>query len=119
MRQTTRKKMYGRINVVQSLRGAVWGLKEAIEICEKPQESPLTESLKKVAKQVDSAIEAEKTYIMNRKRIASKLLKQKHDLEQLIQEVSDVPVMPEEKLMAKQKRAIKGKEVNRGKNSKV
>jgi hypothetical protein len=111
LRQTTRRKYYGRAVVAQALRSAGAELSNAIELSNKPPEpeSPLTDSLKKVAAAIARAIEAEKMYILGRKRIAEKLTKEKKAIDDLIQEVVGVPVLPSEKIIAKRKKAEKRK----------
>lgn len=108
MRQSTRRQYYGRSAVAQALRSASAELNNAIQLSGKPPaDSPLAESLKKVAANIARAIEAEKVYILGRKRIATKLAREKKMVDELIQEVAGVPVLPAEKVAAKRKRAKK------------
>ena len=105
MRQQTRRKYYGRTAVAQALRTASAELARAVEISEKPAADPLLDSLKKVATSVARAVEAEKVYILGRKRIAGKLARQQRAIDDLIKEVQGIPVMPEEKTTARRDRA--------------
>ncbi len=104
MRKETRRKYYARSNVAASLRGALTELNRSIELASQPIETPLPASLRKVLEAVNQAIEAEKVYILGRKRIRAKLERQKREIETLLQEVIAVPVFPDEKLLASRKR---------------
>ena len=74
MRQTTRRKYYGRSSIAGALRTAASELAAAITEAEKPPaETPLSAQLRKVAKSLDNAIEAEKVYALQRKRIKAYL----------------------------------------------
>ncbi len=107
MRQKARRQYYGRSTIAQTLRSAGAELARAIEISEKPPPDPLVESLNKVAALVDRAIEAERVYILGRKRLATKLGRQKKAIEDLLKEVQGVPITPDEKVTAKRERAKK------------
>ncbi len=110
MRQKTRRQYYGRSVVAQNLRSASNELARAVELSEKPPPDPLVDSLKKVAELVDRAIEAERQYILGRKRIANKLARQRKAIEELLKEVQSVPVMPEEKATTRRERAKKSQQ---------
>lgn len=101
MRKTTRKRYYGRSNVAQSLRLALADLNDAIDAAGKPVETPLSASLRQVLVQLNHAIEAERVYVLNRKRIRGKLERHKRELEALLDEVMAVPVLPHEKILKK------------------
>jgi len=105
LRQKTSRQYYARSNIAQALRGASEELAHAIELSEKPPESSLIDSLKKVSEQVNSAIEAERIYILGRKRLAAKLAREKKVLDQLLREVVAMPVLPDEKAVAKRRKA--------------
>jgi len=108
MRQTTRKKYYGRSAIAQALRSAAGALTTAIEEAEKPQEeSPVAATLRKVVKNLDEALEAEKIYAMNRKRIKYHLERERKNILALIAEVTGVAVLPVEKAAAKRKAEVK------------
>ncbi|MDD5510797.1 MAG: hypothetical protein PHI12_08305 [Dehalococcoidales bacterium] len=108
MRKTTRRKYWGRSAIAGSLRTALNELNEAIAIASKPPaESPLATSIQKVLEDVSRALEAEKLYILGRKKISDRLVEEKRSLEELLQEVIDVPVLPDEKVVAKQERKKK------------
>jgi hypothetical protein len=105
VRAKTRKQYYGRSAVAQALRSASTELNNAIQLSEKPPESPLAESLRKVAANIERAIEFEKLYILGRKRIATSLAKEQKAINKLLSEVMALPVLPAEKITAKRKRA--------------
>jgi len=108
MRQTTRRKYYGRSSIAQALRTAASELCAAIEEAERPPtESPLAARLQKVAKCLDNALEAEKVYALQRKRVRSHLERERKHIQALIDEVTGVPVLPDEKVLAKRKKEPK------------
>ena len=102
MRRTPRQKYYGRSSVAAALRDAVSTLNNAIDITSQP-ETILSDSLKKVLASVNRAIEAEKVYILGRKRLRSRLETQKKELEALLKEVMELPVSQVEKILAKRR----------------
>ena len=108
MRQTTRRKYYGRSAIVQALRSAANELGTAITEAEKPPaETPLAAQLRKVAKCLDNAIEAEKIYMLHRKRVKAHLEREKRHILDLIDEVTGIPVLPDEKVLTKRKKQQK------------
>lgn len=117
MRQTTRRKYYGRSAITQALRSAANEL--GVAIIEAEKESPLAAQLQKVSKCLDNALGAEKIYALSRKRIRSHLEQERKHIQTLIAEVMDVPILPDEKVLAKRKKGGKpdGTNENRKKNS--
>ena len=108
MRQTTRRKYYGRSAIVQALRTAANELGTAITEAEKPPaETPLAAQLRKVARCLDNAIEAEKIYALQRKRVRTHLERERKHIQDLIDEVTGIPVLPDEKVLAKRKQEQK------------
>jgi replicative superfamily II helicase len=105
MKQPTRRKYYARSAIAQALRTAASELNNAIAEAEKPQvESPLAVQLRKVAKCLDNAIEAEKIYTLQRKRVKTHLERERKHIQDLIAEVTNIAILPGEKLIAKRKR---------------
>ena len=108
MRKATRRKYYGRINVIQLLKVATGALAEAISEAEKPvAASPLLLKLQAVQQSIVKAIDEEKYYLLGRKRFQKHLTKELRNIEELIAEVKGIPVFTEEKALAKKKRAVK------------
>lgn len=104
MRQSTRRRYYARSNVAASLRSAAAELQQTIQLAgQPPAETPLSQSLRKVLKSIEQAIEYERLYQLGRKRIKAKLEREKRNLELLIQEIAGVPVTRDEKLVARVK----------------
>lgn len=104
MRQTTRRKYYGRSNIAAALRSAANEMAAAITEAEKPPaETPLSLSLKKVLKSIEQAIEYERVYQLGRRRIKTKLEREKRALEELIREVTGTPITTNEKLTVRRR----------------
>lgn len=109
MRQVTRRKYYGRLSIVQALRTAASELNNAITEAEKPPpESPLSSQLRKVAKCLDNALKAEKIYALQRKRVKAHLERERKHIQDLIVEITGIPIFPDEKAIAKRKKAKGG-----------
>jgi hypothetical protein len=108
MRKTTKRKFWGRSAIVQELRDAVNELNSALIEGDKPSaDSPLTIHLRKVQKAIDSAIEYEKIYALQRKRIKTLLENEKTRIAELLALVTGTAVLPHEKALQKQKAAIR------------
>ena len=104
MRQATRRKYYGRSAIAQALRTTASELNNAIAEAEKPiAESPLAVQLRKVTKCLDNAIEAEKIYALQRKRVKNHLERERKHIQDLIAEVTNIAVLPDEKAIKKRK----------------
>ncbi|MBI4286309.1 MAG: hypothetical protein HY670_10515 [Chloroflexi bacterium] len=101
MRQSTRRRYYGRSNIASSLRSALNELQEAIKLSQKPLETPLSVSLGKVMADLQRAEEAYLIFNVGRKRIARKIEREKKHIAELLAEVTSIPVTKEEKLIAK------------------
>jgi len=104
VRQTTRRKYYGRINVAQAISSALKDLDNAIEESKKPPaESPLATALRRAGKSLMEAAEACDTYGMGRKRLTSALEREKAHIAAMLDQVKAIPVFQEEKAAAKRK----------------
>ena len=106
--QVTRKKFYGRSAVAAALRTMVGELDAAIKEAEKaPQNNPLTAMLLRIKKAADDAVEADKVYMLDRKLISKTLLKLQQDTADALAKVMEVPVLVDEKTIAKRNRLVK------------
>lgn len=102
MRNTTRKKYYGRSAATGALSSAINSLQAAIEEAGKPQpHPPLYDALKSVAADIGRSADLFDVYNLKRKRLQKQLRGELVRLEKMLQEVQSVPVTQEEKLLAK------------------
>ena len=105
MRQTTKKKYHGRSAVGGILRTALTELKEAIDLADQPQVSPLASSLRKVIDSLEEAADfGGRVYTIPRS-VQSALSREIVNLTALLNKVVNIPVTQEEKLAARAKRA--------------
>lgn len=105
MKKTTKRKYWGRSAVTGALRSAANELTQAIELASTPPPaSPVADSLRKVLRSVNQAIEYERLYELGRRRIKQRLEREKKSLEELIKEVTGIPVTKDEKARSRRER---------------
>ncbi len=109
MRKTTRKKYYGRSAIAGSLQSAINSLNTAIKEAGEPQRSPLSDALRQVSSELNTAAKAFEVYGVNKKRLQNELRKELKNLQALLEQVRGMPVLPDEKVIAKHARSTKGK----------
>jgi hypothetical protein len=103
MRQTTKRKIWGRGTIAQSLRAAIVGLNSALESVEKKDQPELL-ALQQIQKNINQAIEYYVIYGLNRKRLLIALEKEKKHISELLQKFIDLPITKDEKTIAKHKK---------------
>lgn len=116
MRQTTRRKYWGRSAVAQALSGAQHSLEEAVAECSK--ESELERKLEQVQQDLGRALEAWKIYELEQKRIHKSIDQLVKKVTAILQQVRGIPVTPEEKASKKITKKIakaKGQAQNKAK----
>ncbi|MDD5700405.1 MAG: hypothetical protein PHU23_00015 [Dehalococcoidales bacterium] len=105
MRNTTKRRTYGRTNIAQALRAAVGVLNSAIEQG-KQYETPEVLATRQVIKDLSRAIESYDVYGMKGKRLRAALEKERERLKELLDEVIGLAITPEEKVMAKHRAPV-------------
>lgn len=111
MRQTTRRKYYGRNQVASALRVVVQDLQKAIQDSQKPSETPLSAALDKTVKELKRITDACQIYKFGNKRFIKKVERVRDYVMELLEEAGTMPVFQEERLAARQQKA-KAKAVN-------
>jgi hypothetical protein len=104
VRNTTKRKYFGKINAISYLRSAANKLEEAKTLSTQPVDSPFTKKLEEVIKELQFVLEAIKIYNMGLKRLTKRVEKEKCNIQALLDEVKSFLVFPEEKLLAKEAR---------------
>lgn len=106
MRQVTRSRYYGRSAIAGSLRTSATLLVElANDLPGASKEPPLVRVLRRVVKSLQDAVGAYDIYKVNRRRLRTALLREQRHLTELLALVVAMPVLPEEKVVAKNERA--------------
>lgn len=101
MRQTTRRKTYGRSALAQALRSAVESLKVAIDDNERDPETPLVVHTKEAIAAMGRALYAFDIYGLDRKRMRAALEKIIDQAQELLTQVIALPITQDEKVLAK------------------
>jgi hypothetical protein len=104
MRNSTRRRYYGRSDITSSLRGAAQKLEAVILELKKPVETPVTVAIKEVTKSLESCIKSYEHYNMSGKRLKQKLQREVKHLQDLTTEMQNTPVFQDEKIIAKEER---------------
>lgn len=105
MRQSTRRKYYGKSAAGGSLHSAVGDLRAAIaEAGKPPPHSPLHDALLQVAAELKRAADYLDIYKVNRKTLQRHLKKELANIEAILQELQGIPITQEQKLVAKVKK---------------
>lgn len=108
MRNSTRQRYYGRSTIASSLRMASQDLEAALKEFKKPPpETPSTQLLKKVVKELQECIRLYDHYKMPGKRLKQKIEREVKNLHKLTAEMQQVPVFQDEKDLAKAERTRK------------
>jgi hypothetical protein len=105
MRQTTRKKYYGRSAIAQDIRGVIVELNQVVNLLDQPLKNPVAEKLFSVATSLGQAANACAIYKFGSKRLKAKIDRLIKEAGTLLTEVQDTPVFMEEKIQAKHERA--------------
>lgn len=118
IRQTTRRKYYGRSQAAGALRDALQGLEEAINLSQKPLDDPLPTALRKAIRGLERALEACQVYNIDRKRLRASLAREKGHLQALVDQLVALPVLPQEKLLARVKKTAAARKSLGGRGAK-
>ncbi|MDD5701389.1 MAG: hypothetical protein PHU23_04985 [Dehalococcoidales bacterium] len=118
MRQTTRKKYYGRTDVAQNIRSVIGELNQVVNLIDQPLKNPVAEKLFRVATSLGQAANACAIYKFGSKRLKAKIDRLIKEAGTLLTEVQDTPVFMEEKIKAKSERARQKKGGKHGRNDK-
>lgn len=103
MRETTRRRYYGRSVIAQMLAAGVVTLNKAIQEMDKPQETEISKLLTLVGKELLTAANAIQVYPTQR-GIVSAIKREQEHLKDLLERVRNMPVTQEEKVQAKANR---------------
>lgn len=109
MRQTTRRKYWGRSAVAQALMSARGSLEKAAALA--GTETPLKVALKEANKDLARALQAGKVYQLEHKRLMGKIEREMKAISELISQAQGTPVTGDEKIAKKITKAkLKGGE---------
>lgn len=102
MRQTTKRKMWGRSAVASGLRICVKLLEEAAESAGKPVADPLVDKLQEAHKELGRVVEAAEIYRMPNKRLVNMIKTTGRRVETLLDiAIKSTPITQEEKTIQK------------------
>ncbi len=105
MRNTTRRRYYGRSEITSSLRMASQKLEAALLELKKPVDTPFTQAVNEVVKTLQGCIKSYEVYNMSGKRLKQKILREIKHLQDLTAEMQYTPVFQDEKITARMERS--------------
>ena len=101
MRQSTRNKYHGRIQVASGIRTLATEVGAVLEDLKKPAQLPVAERLRKISEDFKSLAVICEHYRFGGKRLPAKLRKEQAVIYALLNEAMNTPVFQEEKIIAK------------------
>lgn len=104
MKNTTRRRIFGRTDIAQTLQLAVRDLTGAIEELKKPAEVPANGLINGAIKALQECVKYHDAFNVPGKRLKVKLEREIKHLQDLIKEIQNIPISQEEKLTARVER---------------